>query len=57
MAHGAADPVIASALGAASRAELERLGHTVDWHVYPMAHQVCAAEIADLRGWLGARFR
>ena len=31
--------------------------YNIDWHAYPMAHQVCADEIADLRRWLDARLR
>jgi phospholipase/carboxylesterase len=53
--HGTSDPVVAIQRGEESRALLESLGYTVDWHVYPMPHSVCAEEIADLRKWLGAR--
>jgi phospholipase/carboxylesterase len=53
--HGSADPIVPQALGAASRDELQRLGYAVEWHSYPMAHQVCREEIDDLRRWLGAR--
>ncbi len=53
--HGTADPVVAMPRGVASRDLLQSLGYTVDWHTYPMAHAVCAEEIADLRRWLGAR--
>ena len=55
MAHGSSDPVVPQALGSASRDALAALGHAVDWHSYPMAHQVCAQEVADLRAWIGAR--
>jgi phospholipase/carboxylesterase len=55
MAHGMLDPTISHALGEMSRAYLVQRGYAVDWHTYPMAHQVCAQEIADLRVWLGAR--
>jgi len=55
MAHGSHDPVVPEPLGAMSRDVLRSLGHPVDWHSYPMAHQVCAQEIADLRAWIGAR--
>ncbi|MBB3226693.1 phospholipase/carboxylesterase [Luteibacter sp. Sphag1AF] len=54
--HGTADPIVQLARGTASRDLLQTLGYTVDWHTYPMAHQVCAQEIADLRTWLGQRF-
>ncbi|HZX69751.1 MAG TPA: dienelactone hydrolase family protein, partial [Rhodanobacter sp.] len=53
--HGTADPVVAMQRGVDSRDLLQSLGYTVAWHTYPMAHAVCAQEIADLRQWLGAR--
>ncbi len=56
MAHGSADPVVPQALGLLSRDRLRQLGATVDWHSYPMAHQVCIEEIRDLGDWLDARF-
>ncbi|MBS0569984.1 MAG: carboxylesterase [Proteobacteria bacterium] len=56
MAHGMLDPTISHALGEMSRDYLLQRGYAVEWHAYPMAHQVCAAEIADLRQWLGSRF-
>ena len=56
-AHGSSDPIVPQALGAMSREHLQALGYAVEWHSYPMAHQVCAQEIADLRHWLGTRLR
>ncbi|HEY8586757.1 MAG TPA: alpha/beta hydrolase [Rhodanobacter sp.] len=53
--HGTADPVVVLQRGIESRDALQALGYTVDWHTYPMAHAVCAEEIADLRRWLGQR--
>jgi phospholipase/carboxylesterase len=55
-AHGSFDPVVPMALGLLSCDWLRGLGYAVDWHDYPMAHQVCGEEIANLRAWLGARF-
>jgi len=55
LAHGMLDPTIPHALGEMSRSYLEQRGYNVDWHPYPMAHQVCAEEIADLRRWIGGR--
>jgi len=52
--HGSVDPVVPQALGIAARDALAKLGHAVAWHSYPMAHQVCMEEIADLRAWIGA---
>lgn len=56
MAHGTQDPVVPFAAGEHSAALLKMLGFAVDWHAYPMAHQVCAEEIADLGSWLSRRF-
>ncbi|MEO7755180.1 MAG: dienelactone hydrolase family protein, partial [Dokdonella sp.] len=53
--HGSSDPVVPQALGTASRDALKQLGYAVEWHSYPMAHQVCAEEIGELRAWIGAR--
>ncbi|MFT3790905.1 MAG: carboxylesterase [Rudaea sp.] len=55
MGHGTVDPIVPLRLGEMSRDWLQRLGYAVEWHGYPMAHQVCAKEIADLRRWLGTR--
>jgi len=54
-AHGTFDPVVPLVLGEMSRNHLQELGYAIGWHSYPMAHQVCAEEIADLRGFIGAR--
>lgn len=56
MAHGLADPVVPLAYGEASAAALRALGFDVQWHGYPMGHQVCAEEIDALRGWMDRRF-
>jgi phospholipase/carboxylesterase len=53
--HGSADPVVTYARGEQSRQALEQFGYAVAWHSYPMAHQVCPPELADLRQWLAAR--
>ncbi|MGA9332925.1 MAG: carboxylesterase [Rudaea sp.] len=55
MAHGNLDPTISRALGELSRDYLQQRGYHIDWHAYPMAHQVCMEEIADLKRWIGAR--
>jgi phospholipase/carboxylesterase len=54
--HGSADPIVPMALGEQSRQALEMLGHRIDWHSYPMAHQVSLPEIADIRAWMTERF-
>jgi len=40
------------ALGRDSRAFLEALGYTVEWHDYPMEHSVCVEELVDIREFL-----
>ncbi len=54
MAHGSEDPVIPLAHADASLRVLEREGYSVDWHVYPMEHTVCAPEILAIGAWLEA---
>jgi phospholipase/carboxylesterase len=56
MAHGTFDPVVPLMLGELSRQRLHGFGHPLEWHSYPMAHQVCPQEIADLANWLDRRF-
>ena len=53
--HGSSDTVVPEFLGTRTRDFLQQLGHPVEWHSYPMAHQVCAMEIAHLRQWIAAR--
>lgn len=52
MAHGSDDPLVPLALADGSRAILVGLGYPLEWHEYPMAHAVCAEEIADLAAFL-----
>ena len=55
MCHGLRDPMIAAAIGNASRDQLVSLGYTVEWQSYPMEHQVCMEEVHDISRWLQAR--
>lgn len=52
MAHGSFDPVIEPQLGEMTRAQLVASGYTVEWHHYPMAHSVCAEELAAIAAFL-----
>lgn len=52
MAHGTADPVLACAMGEHSRDVLQAMGYPVEWHAYPMGHQVCVEEIRAIGAWL-----
>ncbi|MGQ0586762.1 MAG: alpha/beta hydrolase [Gammaproteobacteria bacterium] len=55
MCHGQFDPMLPLSLGAWSRDLLRKDGYDVTWREYPMAHQVCAEQIADIGAWLRAR--
>ncbi|MDI3258643.1 MAG: carboxylesterase [Sinobacteraceae bacterium] len=55
MCHGLYDPVLPLQLGADTRDGLRGFGCHVEWRDYPMQHQVCAEEIADISVWLRAR--
>jgi len=52
MAHGTQDPVVVLQRGEESRDALVALGHTVEWHTYPMPHSVHPREIADIGAFL-----
>ncbi len=52
MAHGTMDPMVPLAAGSSARQELARLGYRVQWHQYPMTHEVCAEEIRELGKWM-----
>ena len=52
MAHGQGDTMLPMARGLQARDFLMKQGYTVEWHDYPMAHAVCAEEIADIREFL-----
>ena len=52
-AHGSHDPMVGFDRGRDARDRLRELGHPVEWHDYPMQHQVCAEELEDIGAWLG----
>lgn len=55
-AHGTFDPMVTLARGVGSHERLRALGYEVEWHEYPMEHQVSTPEIRDLGAWLARRF-
>jgi phospholipase/carboxylesterase len=57
MCHGRLDPVVHLTLGQEARDVLTGLRYPVEWREYPMQHEVCAAEIAEVGLWLEQRFR
>lgn len=52
MAHGKFDTVLPLLLGKESYQILNQLGCPIEWHEYPMAHEVCTLEIRAIGNWL-----
>lgn len=52
MAHGNYDPVIPFQYAEMSRDRLKQSGYKVDWHSYPMEHQVVMEQIREIGDWL-----
>lgn len=44
-AHGSSDPMVPLSRGEQARDRLRQLGYAVDWHSYPMGHEVHPDEI------------
>ena len=55
MCHGREDPMVKLWMGSESRDLLGSQGYGVEWHDYPMQHELCMEEIADVSRWLRAR--
>ncbi|WP_371369477.1 alpha/beta hydrolase [Pseudomonas sp. QL9] len=53
--HGTYDDVVAPAMGRAAHDFLQARGVAVQWHDYPMAHEVSNEEIGDIGAWLRER--
>lgn len=54
LAHGTQDPVVPYAMGKGSYELLKKLGYAMQWHEYPMQHQVCMEEIEQIGSFLQA---
>ncbi len=52
LAHGQGDPMIPIMRAATARENLTRLACDVEWHAYPMGHQVCLEELQDLAAFI-----
>jgi len=52
LAHGSFDPMVPFEKGERARDRLQEMGYPVEWHSYPMQHEVCPAEIDDIGAWL-----
>ena len=51
-AHGQRDDVVPYQIGHGSAELLRAAGYSVEWHEYPMAHQVCFEEVQEIGRWL-----
>lgn len=56
-AHGTLDPMVPCQRGMDARDRLKGMGYSVDWHEYPMMHQVCIEEIVAVGAWLSEVLR
>ena len=51
-AHGLHDPLVLVDYGRRTRDFLQQAGYAVEWCEYPMEHEVCPQQIADIGRWL-----
>lgn len=56
-AHGTEDPIVPFDRGVMLRERLEETGCDVEWHTYPMGHEVCLEEIEAIGTWMSARLK
>lgn len=54
MAHGDVDPMIPVDWAVVSRDRLIEAGCRVEWHRYPMGHEVCFDEVRAIDAWLNS---
>ena len=52
VAHGQHDDVVPVIMGNAARQVLQSNHYPVEWHDYPMQHNVCVQELKDISAWL-----
>ncbi|MGM8871586.1 alpha/beta hydrolase [Psychrobacter sp. 2Y5] len=50
--HGVQDPVVPVVLGQQAQQLLTDKGYNVEYHTYPMAHQVCMPQIQNIGKWM-----
>ena len=53
--HGNIDPVINQSLGLKAQSDLTTLGYQIQYHDYPMEHQVCYEQVKDIADWIQAK--
>jgi len=54
IAHGIHDPVVPFSLGDSTYRNLKSLGYQIEWHSYPMEHNVCPDEIHHIGKWINS---
>ena len=52
MAHGVVDETLPIYIAEMARDILSGMGIQIDWHSYPMAHQLCPQEVTDIHGYI-----
>lgn len=55
--HGQQDEVVPMFMGHAAYKVLQDNGYQTEWKDYPMQHNVCPTQLADIRQWLVDRLR
>jgi len=55
MCHGRMDPIVPIGMGLEARDALSASGYAVEWYEYPMQHEVCPQELAEVARWLRGR--
>jgi phospholipase/carboxylesterase len=53
--HGDADPVVPVSFGHEARDVLEALGLRVEYHEYPIGHEISERSLRDMAAWLSTR--
>ena len=51
-AHGVHDPMVRLSMGESARDRVQALGYQVEWHTYPMMHQVVMEEVEAIGAFL-----
>ena len=52
LAHGSGDPVIDFGIGCNMRDWLQLSGYRIEWHSYPAGHELSAAELIEVAGFV-----
>lgn len=55
MCHGRSDDVVPMDYGQQAYKQLQECQYQVEWHDYPMQHNVCLEELDTISNWLQAR--